>query len=183
MAIPYAKVLARNTARKTVRMRRDFSQVLRAIQAHALLHRERRERDDKGQIVATLADYAVVRALMGDRLAEASEVRLRKNVALTVQAVQQLQQQREHHDGVSTRAIVNKLNKDRTTVWRRLDLARHRGFVVNVAEGGREGLWRATGQPTEGTVLPTVDELKQALAAPAEEERQTPQNRTQQRNR
>jgi hypothetical protein len=42
---------------------------------------------------------------MGIRLAEASEVRLRKAVARVVQAVEELQQRQEHREGVPTRAI------------------------------------------------------------------------------
>jgi hypothetical protein len=168
VVIPYALTLARATVAKAGRMRRDFSQVLRCIQAHALIHREHRARDDKGRIVATLADYAVVRDLMADRLAEASEVLLRKNVARVVKALEELQQQHEHRDGVPTRAIVEKLNDvHRATIWRRLGIARDKGFVVNVADAegspGREGRWRTTGQPFDGRVLPTVGELEEPI--------------------
>ena len=90
VVIPYAPRLSELTRAKTVRMRRDFSQVLQAIKAHALLRREQRERDAQGRIVATLDDYAVVHGLMADRLAESSEVRLRKPVARVVEAVKAL---------------------------------------------------------------------------------------------
>jgi hypothetical protein len=56
-----------------VRMRRDVGQVIRAIKAHALLHREQRESDDAGQIVADIEhDYATVRELMNAIIAEGS---------------------------------------------------------------------------------------------------------------
>jgi hypothetical protein len=77
------------------------------------------------------------------------------------------------------------LNVDRTTVWRRLDVARRSGFVVNAIDTqgrpGREGHWRVTGQPTEGAVLPTVRELESAERNDTPPGR-TPQSRRQQRN-
>ena len=51
--IPFAPELAKLIPPKAVRVRRDFAQVLAAIKAHALLHREHRARD-RGEIVATI---------------------------------------------------------------------------------------------------------------------------------
>jgi hypothetical protein len=52
-----------------VRLRRDFRLLLSLIEAHALLHRERRDRDEQGRIVATRDDYATVRELVADLFA------------------------------------------------------------------------------------------------------------------
>ena len=49
VTIPYAEVLAQLISPKAVRLRRDFSQIILAIKAHALLHREQRFVDDDGR--------------------------------------------------------------------------------------------------------------------------------------
>ena len=46
-----------------------------AIKAHALIHREHRFENDAGEITADIThDYAVVRELMSDLLAEGAEI-------------------------------------------------------------------------------------------------------------
>jgi hypothetical protein len=181
--IPYALALADLTSSRAVRMRRDFLQVLAAIEAHALLHREHRSRD-QGRIVATIDDYAVVRDLMALRLAEASEARLRKPVREIVELVQTMEKEKEGKawrergladegsvptEGIPTSAIIKRLDMDRTTVWRRLDVAREKGFLDNLEPkgSGRKGRWKTTGQSSGGQVLPTVEELEAAVTASA----------------
>ena len=63
VTIPFAPRLAELVPPVAVRLRRDFATVLNLIKAHAVLHQRTRERDAAGRIVATLADYAVVRDL------------------------------------------------------------------------------------------------------------------------
>jgi hypothetical protein len=64
VTIPFAKVLAEKVPPVSVRLRRDFAAVLSLIKAHAILHQASRDRDDKGRIVATVDDYAIVRELV-----------------------------------------------------------------------------------------------------------------------
>ena len=66
VTIPYAKMLARMVPPVAVRLRRDFGAVLNLIRAHALLHQASRKKDDRGRVVATLADYAAVRGFMNN---------------------------------------------------------------------------------------------------------------------
>jgi hypothetical protein len=56
VVIPYAKKLTAMVPEIAVRLRRDFHHVLTLIKAHALLHQCAREKDDKGRIIATVAD-------------------------------------------------------------------------------------------------------------------------------
>lgn len=72
VVIPYLVTLARNIPAVAVRLRRDFPAVTALIKAHALLHQLHRERDASGAIVATIEDYAVVRALVADLVADAA---------------------------------------------------------------------------------------------------------------
>ena len=54
VVIPWARPLRKLIRASAVRLRRDFGQLLRAIKAHALLHRFHREKDAKGRIIATI---------------------------------------------------------------------------------------------------------------------------------
>ena len=104
VVIPWARSLRKLIRANAVRLRRDFGQLLRAIKAHALLHRFHREKDAKGRIIATIdadddgeagaakvkGDYEAVRDLFADIIAEAAEVKVSKTVAATVEAVARL---------------------------------------------------------------------------------------------
>ena len=70
MTIPYAAQLAELIPPVAVRLRRDFGSLLALVRAHAVLHQANRDRDADGRIVATLDDYAVVRGLVADVIAE-----------------------------------------------------------------------------------------------------------------
>ena len=88
VVVPFAEVLSKLIPPASVRLRRDFGQVLCAIQAHALLHRNQRGRDDAGRIVADIErDYAVVRKLMSAIIAESSGVAISPAAAKTIDAV------------------------------------------------------------------------------------------------
>ena len=70
-----------------MRLRRDFGSVLALIRAHAVLHQASRERDADGRIIATLDDYAVVRDLVADIIAEGVGATVSPAVRETVLAV------------------------------------------------------------------------------------------------
>ena len=70
VSIPFATELAKRVPPSAVRMRRDFGMLLGLISAHALLHRATRDKDARGRIVATLNDYAAVKALTEDLVSE-----------------------------------------------------------------------------------------------------------------
>ena len=71
--VPYAQKLAEMVPPIAVRLRRDFKQILNLIRAHALLFQAQRKRNDKGRIVATIADYAAIYDLCIDVVAEGVE--------------------------------------------------------------------------------------------------------------
>ena len=71
--IPYAEALAKLVPTIAVRLRRDFPAILRLVCAHAILHQATRDRDDEGRIIATFDDYAAVRGLLVEMVAEAVE--------------------------------------------------------------------------------------------------------------
>jgi hypothetical protein len=132
VVIPFAQELVDLiTQTRSVRLRRDIGQLLRAIKAHALLNRAHRRRTKKGAIVAEIeGDYKPVRLLVGDPLATAAEMKTRKTVKETVEAVKQLEDamqprtrrlhERAGTDGIAVKEIAARLNLDMSAVYRRL---------------------------------------------------------------
>ncbi len=87
MSIPYLVTLAEAIPPVAVRLRRDFPAVASLVRAHALLHRATRETDETGAIVATIGDYAAVRELVADLVADAAERSVPATVRETVRHV------------------------------------------------------------------------------------------------
>ncbi|MGA6967475.1 MAG: hypothetical protein WBZ51_28165, partial [Xanthobacteraceae bacterium] len=62
VVIPFAGGLAKLVPPVAVRLRRDFKTVLMLVRAHALLHQASRRKDQNGQVVAEIEDYAPLQA-------------------------------------------------------------------------------------------------------------------------
>ena len=160
VVIPYAVDVARLTLPRAVRMRRDFSQCMRTVKAHALLHREHRERDDKGRIIATKQDYGVVYDLMELMLAQSSETKLGKKMANLFDVVKALQPE-DVDKGVTVNQVRDKLKRgDRTTIWRQLKKLEEGRYLENLAHYGATARYRTAGRrPKPMNVLPTVEQV------------------------
>jgi hypothetical protein len=152
-----------------VRLRRDVGQVIRAIKAHALLHREHRERDGHGRIVADVEnDYSTVRELMIGILATGSGVAMSKAMAETIEAVRAAVAGMAEADGASAQDVALKLKLDKSAAWRRLTAARQEGFVANLEQRkGMPGKYRVTSEKVaEQILLPSIEKVQDRLAAP-----------------
>jgi hypothetical protein len=128
--IPFAKHLARLVPPVAVRLRRDFASVLMLMRAHALLHQATRQKDERGRIVVELGDYAAVRDLMADIVAQGVEASLKPETREVVKAVGELIA--SGHQAVMQTQIAAVLQLDTSTVSRRID------------EAIRSPLWRST---------------------------------------
>src|SRR5262249_48721681 len=131
---------------RSVRLRRDFGQLLRAIKAHALLHREYRQTDEEGRIKATGAEeYAAVRELMADLMNTAAELKMRAQIRETVAAVEAVEERRSEDDaysarireqagagGVTVREAADQMKVDRSVAFRRLRAAADAGYLTNL---------------------------------------------------
>ena len=169
VVVPFASHLAELTPPESVRLRRDIGQVVRAIQVHALLHREHRARDTEGRIIANIEhDYETVRALLGPILAEHSGVAVKKTMLETMKAVEEATAGLSKEEGASAQDIARALKLDKSAGWRRLSAACDEGFVVNLEERkGRPGKYRRTAQGVEGTsILPTTEDVRTAYQTP-----------------
>jgi hypothetical protein len=157
--VPFALALARLMPNESVRMRRDIGQILRAIKAHALLHRRHRQLNDKGKIIATIDDdYETVRPLMDEPIASAAEAKLRKAITQTLDALASLQR---HTEGHTARDVGSVLKIDASSAWRRLRQAEDAGLVENTEERPRRpGRYVLTNQEeNDFEVLPSKEEL------------------------
>jgi Domain of unknown function (DUF3854) len=164
VTIPYARRLAERVAPVAVRLRRDFGSLLALIRAHAILHQASRERDAAGCIIATLDDYAVVRELVADAIAEGVGTTVSATVRETVLAVGAI----PAVEGVMVRAIADKLRLDKSNASRRLRMAADGGYVRNLEDKrGKPGRW-IIGDPLPDSVdlLPDPAQLATADTTP-----------------
>jgi hypothetical protein len=148
VVVPFAAEMVALIPPAAVRLRRDVGQVIRAIKAHALLHREQRKCDAAGQIIADIErDYATVRELMNSILAEGSGVAVNKAMAETIDAVTTATVGMIESEGASAQDIARGLKLDKSAAWRRLSAARGEGFVLNLEQRkGMPGKYRSTGR-------------------------------------
>jgi hypothetical protein len=162
VVVPFAGAISDLIPKVAVRLRRDFTQALCAIMAHALLHRDQRDRDEAGRIVADIdRDYATVRELMNAILAEGSGVAINPAIAETIEVVVNATANMGEKEGASVTGVAKLLKLDRSSAWRRLSAAVSGGYVVNLEDRERmPGRYRATGQKIEPVnILPTVADL------------------------
>lgn len=145
------------------RVRRDFPALLSLIEAHAILHQATRQRDENGQIVATLADYAAVRELVVDAMAHALQNAVPSTVRGTVEAVKAVTA--NSPGGASETALARILGLDKSVVSRRLKVASEAGYLTNLEpKPGVPARWvPGKPMPEEEKLLPTVPQLEEAL--------------------
>jgi hypothetical protein len=128
--IPYARALAEQIPPIAVRLRRDFAQLLTLVKAHALLHQAHRERDAEGRILASLEDYATVRGLVADLVAEGIGATVSECLRETVAAVASY----ETDGGMTVRQLADRLGLDRSAAYRRARTAIAGGYLRNLEE-------------------------------------------------
>jgi hypothetical protein len=139
VVVPYAAALSKLIPARSVRLRRDFAQVLLALKAHALLHRYQRPVDDRGQIIADIErDYQAVARLMGGIVAEASGAGISKEVQQTIDAVESATKGMPSDEGTTSDKIGKILKLDQSAAWRRLKVALNGGFIVNLETRPRQ---------------------------------------------
>jgi hypothetical protein len=156
VTVPFASQLADLIPPIAVRLRRDFNLLLLLIRAHALLHRERRGRDDRDRIVATFGDYAAVRELVSDLFAEGIEATVKLETQETVAVVKTLGK-----DEVSISEIAKALKLDKGTASRRVADAISHSYLVNneIRKGRPARISTGDAMPDEIEILPHHDKL------------------------
>ncbi len=172
VTVPYDLALAELVPPAAVRLRRDFGMVLALIRAHAIFHQATRDRDDQGQILATIGDYAAVRVLIADLIADAVELTVSATMRETVEAVRHLVapaatltgQVREGSDSDRTCSIAtlaSALTLDKSATSRRVAAATKAGYLRNLEDRKGRPAKIALGDPMpdDTPILPEPDTL------------------------
>jgi hypothetical protein len=176
VVVPFAARLAELVPPVAVRLRRDFRLLLTLVQAHALLHRERRGRDDQGRILASLDDYAAVRELVADLFAVGVDATVKPETKETIAAVKAL-----NKDEVSLGEIAKTLKLDKGATSRRVNDALSRGYLSNAEtrKGRPARISLGDPLPDEIDVLPHPKRLDECCTvAPLPEGIETPTPRS-----
>ena len=93
VVVPWGPALAEFRLSGPPRLRRDITNLLSLAKAHALLHRGTRQLDSRGRLLATIRDYDVVRELLSEALAIATDKAVRSGTRNVVEAVAVLRQE------------------------------------------------------------------------------------------
>ena len=172
VTIPYAGILAGLVPADQVRMRRDFTQLLTLIQAHAVLYQRQRERTHDGRIIADERDYRAIYELAAPIFKAIAASGVTPSVRETVEAVRK-------HAEVSDNALkiadlARMLNLDRSAVQRRVTRALDGGFLVTS---------RREKQPTKLLLGDPLPDDRPVLPAPEKVFTHTPCTSAQVRNK
>jgi hypothetical protein len=159
VVIPFADQLARLVPPLAVRLRRDFKTVLTLIRANALLHQASRLKDEAGRVVATIKDYAAVRDLIADLVAEGVDATVKPEIREVVEATGRLLG--EGRDEVRQADLKAALRLDKSAISRRVAGAIGGGFLKNLEDrkGRPARLVLGDPLPANRDVLPTPDRL------------------------
>jgi hypothetical protein len=157
VVVPFALALAEHVPPVAVRMRRDFPMFLALVRTHAVLHRLNRERDSEGRVIATIGDYAAVRELAADLMADAVDRTVSATTRETIAAVAGLAEAGE----TTVTAIARSLGLDKSAASRRVRVGVERGYLRNLEErrGHPARLVLGDPLPADAAILPEPAEL------------------------
>lgn len=158
VTVPFSRALADLLPADAVRMRRDFPQLLTAIQSLALLRQCQRGRAATGAIEATFEDYADLRYLLADVFDGIATEGLTPAIRQTVEAI-------GLGEEISETALATRLGVSKSTASYRVQRALKRGWLVNAEtrKGYAAKLSRGEPVPEAATVLPPPDRVREVF--------------------
>jgi hypothetical protein len=169
VVIPYGDWLSDRMPTDAIRIRRDFERLGAAIQAMALLHQYQRDEDEEGRLVATVADYAMVRALLADTF-DSSLHNMNPNTLGLVNVVMEIYEKKSkrlwERVYVTVNEIQNETGRAKNSITDWLGPAIEEGYLQDIGGGGRGQGWKLVpGHPKSigESILPTVDDLAGAF--------------------
>jgi hypothetical protein len=154
--VPYAGALAAAIPAAAIRLRRDVSQLIGLIWAHTVMHLPQRERDSRGRLISTLADYAGVRGLVNAGIGIAT--------GKTVPAwMHETWEKLPDQDGITYRQLAARLEMGDDGAKKRVEKMIPLGYADNLETRRRAAaqLIRKIEPPREDMVgfLPAIAEL------------------------
>lgn len=147
VSIPFVQELAEHMPAAATRLRRDFVSLISLVKAHALLHQATRGRDGFGRVIATVADYAAVRDLVGELIAEGVDASVTKATREIVEAVKALLDADEHLEYVTPKKIADKLGIGQPATYDRMHRAIRSGYLHNASKKDERGYKIGLGSP------------------------------------
>lgn len=157
--VPFARALSEQISKSLLapRISRDYNRLLALVKAVAILRHQRRERDERGAVIATLVDYGTVRELVGG-MYEVTVTEAGEKVRTVVAAVRELSAARGGQT-VSQKEVAEHLEQPKQSVSRHIKAALRHGWILH------------EGKPTERPYrLRAGEELPDRCALPRPEE-------------
>jgi hypothetical protein len=159
--IPYYQVLCDKMPSGKIEVRRIFGHVLSLIEVICFIHQHSRPRNDHGQLLATVDDYAVARSLVLGPLHKV--IGLGKDYQKTLDFAKKLPV------GVfdSNQAAKALAANSRKVTQERLGKLQEVGLIrcIDQGTGSKPARWEWTGLPQDQLVLPTVQAVKACVTA------------------
>jgi hypothetical protein len=158
VVVPFATWLAEQLPVEAIaaRLTRDFDALLAVVEASAMLHQCQRNRDEVGRIVATVADYAIAVATIGESF------RLAANDSITARQRDIYGVVKSEENGISVRAVAQQVGIHPSSASRHLRALAVKGFLIDSHgdEKGKAASYRVGAPlPEEREVLPLTEDL------------------------
>jgi hypothetical protein len=166
VVIPFIPALAELMPAGATRLRRDFVSLLCLVRAHAVLHQARRKRDERGRVIADVeGDYAPVRNLVSDVIAEGVEASVTDAMRETVEAVHALLEDGKEH--TNPKAVADRLGVGRSATYDRIRRGLLAGYLINEADKDERGMKIVIGAPLPGAdaFLPSPEDVVRVMSA------------------
>jgi hypothetical protein len=159
ITIPFAGRLMEAIPARKVEARRIGQQVLSVIEAVALLHHQRRERDDRGRLIATRADYEIAKRMLAKPLTASTSL----GVGEAATALYDTLVAREFPDGQFTTPQAQMLHmiSSEKSIRNWLNELADYGCVrlVRKSVGPNPATWKINGKKPSDTLLPDAASL------------------------
>jgi hypothetical protein len=167
VTVPFGHALVKLIPASLIRMRRDFRQLLTAIQSVALLHQRQRDRDEIGRVIATLEDYQIARELLLDAFTQTATGGVSREIREVVHAVAELAGSQK--TPVTKKQVADLIRLSPAGAWYRLGKAIDLGYIINQETRTRQPSKLVIGDPLpeEKPALPTVEEVESWMAEDA----------------
>lgn len=175
--VPFATEIAIALPVSHTRILRDFPKVIALVETVALLHKEYREVDADGCVMATLEDYEFVRELLNESISQGIEATVPRGVRQVVEAVADLS---GHNDGsndpfsyassVTQHEVAEHLGVHRSTISRNVFAAISAGYLEdwNQGQGRPSQLKIGERELPSRNVLPSPESIQTCLDIAAE---------------
>ena len=165
VVLPFVEALADAMPDHATRLRRDFATLLSLVRAHANLYRAQREFDSDGRLIASLeGDYAPVRDLINDVIAQGVEASVSDATHATVDAVREIIE--EGAEYATPSSVAPRLEIGRSATYDRIKRALISGHLTNIASRNERAMKLTLGAalPLDDGFLPTTEMIVRAAS-------------------